>query len=127
MRKQFEKLKVLFQQITKTKDSSNLLIDTNFETATNEDTITQFIAVTETSLQALEALQDLLLARCTSVICFFGEEEGASVQHMYSQLAEFIAGYAQSKKKYEENLRKESRLKAAAAKKTAMAAAKNAK
>jgi hypothetical protein len=122
MRKHFEKLKVIFQKITDAKDR-NLLIDTNFENDANENSITQFIAATEISLQSLEALQSLLVTRCGSVILFFGEEEGSSVQHMYTQLAEFIAGYAQSKRKFEDNLRKESRLKAAAAKKATSASA----
>lgn len=123
MKKQFEKLKVLFQKITDAKDN-NLLIDTNFENATNESSITQFIAATETSLTTLEELQNLMTTRCSSIIQFFGEEEGSSVQQMYSMLAEFIAGYAQSKRKFEDNLRKESRLKAAAAKKASALAAK---
>ena len=126
MRKQFEKLKVLFKEITDVKDS-NLLIDTDFENAVNESVITQFISTTETCLLSLEDLQRLLLTRCETVICFFGEEAGSSVQHMYSQLAEFTAGYSQSKKKFEDNLRKESRLKAAAASKAAVVAARSAK
>ena len=124
MRKQLEKLKTLFKNITTSKEETNLLIDTNFENETNENLISPFVTHTEASIQGLEDLQKLLLARCSSVILFFGEEEGASVQHMYTQLAEFISGYAQSKKKFEENLRKESRLKAAAAKKAASVAAK---
>jgi hypothetical protein len=124
MRKQLEKLKTLFKNITTSKEETNLLIDTNFENETNENLISSFVTHTEASIQGLEDLQKLLLARCSSVILFFGEEDGASVQHMYTQLAEFISGYAQSKKKFEENLRKESRLKAAAAKKAASVAAK---
>lgn len=118
MKKHFEKLKVLFKQIIDAKES-NMLIDTNFENVANETNIAQFIAATEISLKSLEELQTLLLTRCSDVILFFGEEEGSSVQHMCTMLAEFIAGYAQSKKKFEDNLRKESRLKAAAAKKAA--------
>lgn len=115
MRKQFEKLRILFNRISE-KDN-NLLIDTDFENVENKSVISQFIAATETSLQNLEALRDVMLSRCDGVIQFFGEEDGASVQHMYTQLAEFVGGYAQSKKKFEDNLRKESRLRAAAAKK----------
>ena len=123
MRKQFNKLKDMYKKINDAKDA-NVLIDTNFESQSNETFITNFISATEIQLQSLEELQKLLLASCDSITLFFGEEKGASVQHMYTMLAEFIAGYAMSKKKFEENLRKESRLKAAAAKKAELAASK---
>lgn len=124
MRKQLDQLMALFKSITAAKDSSALLIDTDFENESNTTFISTFICLAEARLQELEGLQEQLAAACDSVVLFFGEERGASVQHMYSLLAEFVAGFSQAKKKFEEGLRRESRLKAAAAKKAEAAAAK---
>ena len=116
MKRQFVNLKNVFEKIYGEKDS-NLLIDTNFENNSAKTFIESFISEAEEKVLILQDLQKSLQIDCDRVIVFFGEEQGSSVQQMYSQLGEFIDGFSRSKKKFEDNLRKESRLKAAAASK----------
>ena len=116
MKRQFVNLKNVFEKIYGEKDS-NLLIDTNFENNSAKTFIESFISEAEEKVIILQDLQKSLQIDCDRVIVFFGEEQGSSVQQMYSQLGEFIDGFSRSKKKFEDNLRKESRLKAAAASK----------